>query len=355
MALPLAAYTAIEASVALVAVLGNFAVLFCFTRERRLRRLTNYYILSLAATDLLVGLFGIPFAILTKAGLPRHAPVSCVAMLSFLIVLCTVSILHLVAVSLDRYWAILHPMTYKRLASTSIVVRVIAACWVLGCVVGFMPLFGWNSVEAAPDGYCLFLPVMRYGFLVFLYFATIVYPALLIAYCYCRIYRVVRKQVRQISSFENAVRNNFADTSGEQHPLKNNSLTPMHVSSVFRPNSARSVVPMVSRREVRTAKILFSIVIFFMLCWFPLYTLNCVKAFCNGCDPPQWLFDCLVVLSHLNPALNPFLYAYQMSDFRAALKRSFGCGCLAPEERTLSHKLRPSPVSAVNRAAELAD
>lgn len=194
---PPAAYAGVETAVGLLATVGNLAVLVCFTRERRLRRrLTNYYILSLAVADFLVGVVAVPFAILTRAGLPRDSPTVCVAMLSFLIVLCTVSILHLLAVSVDRYWAILYPLAYQRLASEGIVLGTLLGCWVCGFVIGFIPLLGWHDEEAASRGVCVFLPIMKYGFLVFLYFATIVYPALMIAFFYARIFIVVRKQVR---------------------------------------------------------------------------------------------------------------------------------------------------------------
>lgn len=59
-------YTVMESMVATVAVIGNALVIIVFYRERRLRRRTNYYIISLALADFLVGLLGIPFAILVS-------------------------------------------------------------------------------------------------------------------------------------------------------------------------------------------------------------------------------------------------------------------------------------------------
>lgn len=59
-------YAVMEALVAIVAVIGNALVIVVFWRERRLRRRTNYYIISLALADFLVGLLGIPFAILVS-------------------------------------------------------------------------------------------------------------------------------------------------------------------------------------------------------------------------------------------------------------------------------------------------
>lgn len=111
------AYVACEAIVAALAVLGNSLVIFVFWKERRLRRRTNYYIVSLAVADLLVGLLGIPFAILSSIGFPTNLH-ACLFTVSLLLVLCTISIFCLVAVSVDRYWAILHPMGYSRNVST---------------------------------------------------------------------------------------------------------------------------------------------------------------------------------------------------------------------------------------------
>lgn len=106
-------YTIFEILVALVAIIGNAMVIYVFRHERKLRRRTNYYIVSLAIADLFVGLLGIPFAILAAVGLPTNLH-ACLFTISLLVVLCTISIFCLVAVSVDRYWAILHPMAYSR-------------------------------------------------------------------------------------------------------------------------------------------------------------------------------------------------------------------------------------------------
>lgn len=110
-------YATCEILVAVSAVFGNGLVIIVFARERRLRRRTNYYIISLATADLLVGLFAVPFAILASIGLPTNFH-ACLFTVSVLVVLCTISIFCLVAVSVDRYWAILHPLGYSRTVRT---------------------------------------------------------------------------------------------------------------------------------------------------------------------------------------------------------------------------------------------
>lgn len=76
------------------------------------------------------------------------------------------------------------------------------------------------------------------------------------------------------------------------------------------------------KREVKATQNLSIIVLFFMICWMPLYTINCINAFCSMCLDDVKLTNFCIILSHLNSALNPILYAYHLRDFRKALKTS---------------------------------
>ncbi|XP_063821946.1 adenosine receptor A2b-like [Ostrinia nubilalis] len=287
-----AAYTTLEILVALVAVVGNAMVIYVFRRDRRLRRRTNYYIVSLATADFLVGLLGIPFAILASVGLPRNL-YACLFTVSLLVMLCTISIFCLVAVSVDRYWAILHPMCYSRNVRTKTAIVIISVCWVAGAGVGLLPLFGWHAAESAPG--CYFVDVMDYNYLVFLYFATIVTPSVLLAAFYAHIYRVVVKQLSAVVTVE-----------GSRGRLAGGTML--------------RVLGAAQKREVKATQNLAIIVFFFIVCWIPLYTINAVKAFMPDLDIPNLLTYFCIIFSHLNSAINPLLYAYHLKDFRAALR-----------------------------------
>ncbi|KAK6637414.1 hypothetical protein RUM44_007831 [Polyplax serrata] len=73
------------------------------------------------------------------------------------------------------------------------------------------------------------------------------------------------------------------------------------------------------KKEVKATQNLSIIVLFFIICWFPLYTINFVKAVCRDCDVSPTLTNSCIILSHLNSSFNPFLYAYHLKDFRVAL------------------------------------
>jgi adenosine receptor A2a len=139
----------------------------------------------LAVADLLVAVVGVPSAIATSVGLLMN---------SVLMLFCTGSILSLVAVTVDRFWAIVHPLTYtaemtKRKATTAI-----AICWTLATAIGLLPVAGWN--QGPPEQpRCFFMEVMDFRYLTFIYFATIVAPVLFMAFVYAVIYSAVRRQV----------------------------------------------------------------------------------------------------------------------------------------------------------------
>ncbi|KAF2898504.1 hypothetical protein ILUMI_07675 [Ignelater luminosus] len=159
---------------------------------------------------------------------------------------------------------------------------------------------GWHQ-KGGDDFKCYFLKVMDPHYLVFLYFVTIITPALLLAAFYAHIYRVVLKQLRQIVTMNPE---NGTSTTGRTHG-----------GTMLRMLGAQQ------KREVKATQNLSIIVLFFMICWIPLYTINFILAFCKDCFQVNSTFMLFcVILSHLNSAGNPLLYAYHLRDFRAALK-----------------------------------
>ncbi|XP_041767906.1 adenosine receptor A2b [Anopheles merus] len=315
-------YALLEATVALMAIFGNTLVIVAFRTERRLRRRTNYYIVSLASADLLVGTLGIPFAVLASIGLPRNLH-ACLFTISLLVVLCTISIFCLVAVSIDRYWAILHPLAYSRNMRTKTTLYIISMCWLAGFIVGFLPLFGWHE-QPAEDA-CLFVKVMNYDYLVFLYLVTIIIPAVLLLAFYIHIYRVIvrqRKQILSVNSIDSRCMASIEDGTGSCSQSGRHQATKRRTQRKDQYSGTMlRVLRAAQNREVKATQNLSIIVLFFMLCWMPLHTINCIVAFCPQCHIHAPVMLLVITLSHLNSALNPLLYAYHLKDFRAALKR----------------------------------
>jgi len=86
--------------------------------------------------------------------------------------------------------------------------------------------------------------------------------------------------------------------------------------------------PEAETSEGRAALRLGLVVFFFILSWFPLYTFNFAMYICQAykrsCPVHDYLIKSAVLLSHLNSAWNPVLYAWAMTDFLDAFKALFG-------------------------------
>lgn len=77
------------------------------------------------------------------------------------------------------------------------------------------------------------------------------------------------------------------------------------------------------KREVKATQNLSIIVAFFMICWIPLYTINCINAFCKECFINEAVIYFGIILSHLNSAINPLLYGELFYAFESFTLISF--------------------------------
>uniref|UniRef100_A0A182JSL4 G-protein coupled receptors family 1 profile domain-containing protein n=1 Tax=Anopheles christyi TaxID=43041 RepID=A0A182JSL4_9DIPT len=87
-----------------VTVIGNTLVILSVITTRRLRTVTNCFVMSLAVADWLVGIFVMPPAVAVHLmGSWQLGWILCDIWISLDVLLCTASILSLCAISIDRY------------------------------------------------------------------------------------------------------------------------------------------------------------------------------------------------------------------------------------------------------------
>ncbi|XP_041814323.1 adenosine receptor A2b-like [Chelmon rostratus] len=290
---PNVVYVAAELVIAFLSAVGNLLVCAAVGFNRKLRTVTNYFLVSLAVADICVGAIAIPCAILTDIGLPRHNLNLCLLMLSVLIMFTQSSIFSLLAVAVERYVAIFMPFRYWVLMTSRNAVLVILTTWLLAFLIGLVPLMGWHKTP--PDsGYCFFVLVVDMTYMVYFnFFACVLTPLVIMFLIYAQIFVAVKQQVRRIAS----------EHRGE--------------------GQMRAAASM--RREVKTATSLFLVLFLFTVCWIPLHIINCLLLLCPDCPVPLELLLTAIILSHANSAVNPFLYAYTMTAFRDTFKAIFLC------------------------------
>ena len=144
-------------AIILAAIVGNAFVIAAIVLERNLHSVANYLIASLAVADLLVAVLVMPLAAVNEISSRWFfGSAACDAFVSFDVLCCTESILHLVAISVDRYWAVTR-VDYIHNRPVSRIVAMIALSWAISTVISIPPLFGWKSPDDDPDitGVCL--------------------------------------------------------------------------------------------------------------------------------------------------------------------------------------------------------
>ncbi|XP_063697086.1 dopamine receptor 2 [Culicoides brevitarsis] len=136
---------------------GNILVCLAITWERRLQNVTNYFLMSLAITDLMVAILVMPLGILTlvKGYFPLHS-IHCLAWICLDVLFCTASIMHLCTISIDRYLSLRYPMRFGRNKTKKRVTLKIAFVWLLSIAMS-LPLslmYSKDNSSVLVEGTC---------------------------------------------------------------------------------------------------------------------------------------------------------------------------------------------------------
>jgi len=175
----------------LTTIVGNVFVIVAILMERNLRTIGNSLVFSLAVADLMVALLVMPIAALFHvSGEWTFGPILCDIWTSLDVLSCTASILHLVAIALDRYWAVtnieyIHSRTPKSVGTMLFVV------WVVSLVLSVAPILGWKDDQfmmRIQEGKCLISQDVAYQVIATV--TTFYAPLVVILLLYWRIFDV---------------------------------------------------------------------------------------------------------------------------------------------------------------------
>lgn len=120
-------------SISLIAVLGNGIVILVIIRNRKMQTVTNIFIANLALSDVIIGIFSIPFQF-QAALLQRWVlPVFMCSLAPFVtVVSVSVSVFTLTVIAIDRYIAVLYPL--KAGFQKKVAAIVLAFIWLVGII-----------------------------------------------------------------------------------------------------------------------------------------------------------------------------------------------------------------------------
>lgn len=270
-----------------MSVAGNLLVCLAIYTDRRLRKLGNLFLVSLALADLFVSSLVMTFAVPNDlTGRWLFGRRFCDTWIAFDVMCSTASILNLCAISLDRFIHIKDPLRYSRWMSRRTVLAAIATIWLASALVSFLPIsLGWHRPggRSSQDEMTCALdltPLYAVVSSIISFYA----PCVVMVALYTRLYLYARRHVRDIRA--------VTKSSCHHH----------------------------HQMEHKAAITLGFIMGTFLVCWVPFFCVNIVAAVCKSCISDV-VFKFLTWLGYCNSALNPIIYSIFNTEFREAFGR----------------------------------
>ncbi|XP_029534700.1 trace amine-associated receptor 1-like [Oncorhynchus nerka] len=276
-------------SMSVLTVCGNLLVIIPIIHFKQLHTPTNYLILSLAVSDLLLGVLVMPPSMVYSVESCWYfGDLYCKIYTSTDVMLSNTSILNLCLISIDRYYAVCRPLLYRTKITVHVVLIMMLVIWTGSAIVVFgivflelstwgMEDFYYNNV--ACEGECIFFQnkASSTASLVLSFYI----PGVGMLSIYLKIFLVAQRQARSIQGTTN-----------------------------------QNSVGKSQRKATKTLAIIMGV---FLSFWTPFFVINSIDHFISYSTPPV-LFETLVWIGYFNSSINPMVYAFFYSWFRRAFR-----------------------------------
>lgn len=260
-----------------LAIFGNVLVISAFYKYQKLRNVTNYFVVSLALSDIFISTFSIPlWAVHVLTGPdPKWENIHPSAFIIWGVsdIICGLtSIFNLTCISVERYICISSPLHYYQRMRGRRAIIIIVFIWIIAVLLA--------AARA----------IFRHTLIIFEVMYTVIgffIPLLIMVVMYSMIFRVALKQVKKIDIPINGTTKKFR-----------------------------------LRKEIKAAKTLGIVISAFIVCWSPFFVLN-FYAICHSCYL-SLPFDIIIAAKwfhYVNSVLNPLIYARMNKDFRDGFTR----------------------------------
>ncbi|CAD6227287.1 GSCOCG00006075001-RA-CDS [Cotesia congregata] len=324
----------------IAAVFGNLLVIVSVMRHRKLRVMTNYFVVSLALADMLVAMFAMTFNLSVQVtGRWLFGYFMCDVWNSLDVYFSTSSILHLMCISLDRYCAIVTPLKYPVKMTKRVVAYMLLACWVSPAIISFVPIFnGWYTTSDNDNFRHLHPDVCEFkvneGYAILSSSISFWIPCTIMTLTYFAIFKEANKQEKQMHSRRgNAMLlshrpsrdlNNLNGELNSGGSSKTLTLNEINTDHLHTPTKDKNLMKM--KREHKAARTLGIIMGTFILCWLPFFLWYVSISLCGSkCPCPEIVVSIVFWIGYTNSALNPLIYAYFNRDFREAFRNTLQC------------------------------
>lgn len=340
----------------LMIMFGNVMVVIAVTTSRALRAPQNLFLVSLACADILLATLVIPFSLAKELmGYWYFGKVWCGIYLALDVLFCTSSIIHLCAISLDRYWSVSQAIEYNLRRTPRRVKCTILIVWVLAALISFPPLIKKKNTADEKTVVEKCEVTEEKWYICFSSIASFFLPCAVMILMYVRIYLIAKKRTRdppgekqkefgnlerkegEVGEVERGQGREVTGLDVEEEPSSSDGndtilCSRMKKRGIITTKVARvkpEVQPCVrvgrwkerQRRERRFTFVLAVVMGAFVLCWSPFFFTYILTTVICPDFVPKTLFDMFFWLGYCNSSLNPVIYTIFNNDFRRSFKK----------------------------------
>ncbi|XP_071490710.1 allatostatin-A receptor-like [Diadema antillarum] len=283
-------YVICELVIAILGITGNALVIVVVFGRRSMNRSTDILVGNLAIADFVTSVFLIPHPTVNSIPNTWTGSLFCKVMEGEYVMwtAVTASIYSLVAVSFDRFFAVIYPIHFMRFATRRLVNRIVCLIWAGSCV--FMVRIFWTNTTDVIVGKCVYQRQPRsletvFGIYVFVvHFAL---PTVLMVVTQIAIARSLRREAARFVS-----------------------------------NESTASFHQIARSRVLTLTL--TVVLIYVICWAPdqiaflSFNLGLTPSFVRST-----LARVVIALAICNSCVNPIVYTLRHPQFREAVRHFF--------------------------------
>ncbi|XP_062850389.1 5-hydroxytryptamine (serotonin) receptor 2C, G protein-coupled-like 1 [Trichomycterus rosablanca] len=339
---------------------GNILVILAVSLEKKLQNATNFFLRSLAVADMLVGILVMPISlinILYDYTWPLHHTL-CPIWIYLDVLFSTASIMHLCAISLDRYVAICNPIQHSRFNSRTKAMLKIAAVWTISIGISMpIPVIGLHDENKVfVNGSCV---LQEERFMLVGSFVAFFIPLVIMVVTYCLTVQALQRQasvflyeakassqqplqpsapsssllapppapLRRGSMICLKFGNSLSPTTSDTISMVAGSEAPSQLSSPIGSHGRRGMMQAI-KNERRASKVLGIVFFLFMFMWCPFFITNVLFVLCHkACNKLLLgeLLNVFVWVGYISSGVNPLVYTLFNKTYRRAFSSYMRC------------------------------